>query len=486
MNYLPMARNAGAQIFTQTKVEWIEKLANGCWRIHGIGAYGEEKSGRFTLEARNVILGAGSINSTELLLRSGMHGLSLPATVGTRFSCNGDFFGLAYNGDYRTQVTGFGSGPDEAAAQHPPGPAIVSAIHYDGSLPVAERFQIEDLSIPAAYIAAARRTFPLLQGELSDVRDGAEKRRRIQRDQDLGVASSWHEPDGALRVVWDDAGRQRLYTRLNEELRRHARALGASFIANPLWSFLDLRHLITAHPIGGCPMGQDAGQGAIDESGRVFQADGSVHDGLFVADGAVIPSSIGVNPFLTISALAEHIAGRKIREMGGESYPQPAHMIAMPKLDPLEVVGMQEAEIDRLFRIRPTAGIDKILNSGKRDIDLTRGFIQNDVCWRGFFPKDHVLNPMSAMLFTGFTKQFRKEGSQYLGLTSDTDGGVRARNTLEEVTVTADDGGPEPGRYLLLRYVDPPWQGFYDLLKIVDDDLVIGRVYLGQYPYRGR
>jgi hypothetical protein len=123
------------------------------------------------------------------------------------------------------------------------------------------------------------------------------------------------------------------------------------------------------------------------------------------------------------------------------------------------------------------------LNSGKRDIDLTSGLIQNDICWRGFFPKDHVLNPMSAMLFTGFTKQFRKEGSQYLGLTSDTDGGIRARNTLEEVTVTGDDGGPEPGRYLLLRYVDPPWQGFYDLLKVVDDDLVIGRVYLGQYPH---
>ena len=35
MNYLPMARNAGATILTQTKVEWLEKLAGGGWRIHG-------------------------------------------------------------------------------------------------------------------------------------------------------------------------------------------------------------------------------------------------------------------------------------------------------------------------------------------------------------------------------------------------------------------------------------------------------------------
>ena len=35
MNYLPMARNAGATILTQTKVEWLEKLSGGGWRIHG-------------------------------------------------------------------------------------------------------------------------------------------------------------------------------------------------------------------------------------------------------------------------------------------------------------------------------------------------------------------------------------------------------------------------------------------------------------------
>src|SRR5262249_6366078 len=33
-----------------------------------------------------------------------------------------------------------------------------------------------------------------------------------------------------------------------------------------------------------------------------------------------------------------------------------------------------------------------------------------------------------------------------------------------------------------LRYLDPPWQGFYDVFKIINDDLLIGRVYLGEYP----
>ena len=108
---------------------------------------------------------------------------------------------------------------------------------------------------------------------------------------------------------------------MNEEMRRHARALRGNFISNPTWSIFNLRHLITAHPLGGCPMGDDYLQGAVDAFGRVFAGDGSVHKGLFVTDGSVIPSALGVNPFLTISALTERFAERKIRAFSGEAYP---------------------------------------------------------------------------------------------------------------------------------------------------------------------
>src|SRR4029434_6409100 len=109
MNYLPMAANAGAQIFTQTKIEWIEKLSGGGWRIHGRRYKDDGDRGSLTMDATTLVLGAGSITSTEILLRSEMHGLSVSPALGTGFSGNGDFFGLAYNGDYETDVLGYGT-----------------------------------------------------------------------------------------------------------------------------------------------------------------------------------------------------------------------------------------------------------------------------------------------------------------------------------------------------------------------------------------
>jgi cholesterol oxidase len=99
MNYLPMARNAGAEIYTQINVEWVEKLASGGWRIHGRAREGRREK-KFSLDARNVVLAAGSLNSTEILLRSEMHGLKVSHRLGSGFSGNGDFFAFAYNFDH--------------------------------------------------------------------------------------------------------------------------------------------------------------------------------------------------------------------------------------------------------------------------------------------------------------------------------------------------------------------------------------------------
>jgi hypothetical protein len=98
-----------------------------------------------------------------------------------------------------------------------------------------------------------------------------------------------------------------------------------------------------------------------------------------------------------------------------------------------------------------------------------------------------VLNAMSSAIFTGFKKEFHQEKGNFTGITSDTDGRIRARNSLEIVEIKHGDKGTlEAGKYILLRYLDPPWQGFYDIFKLVNHDLMIGRVYLGEFPHGSR
>lgn len=511
MNYLPLARQGGADIFVQTEVLRVEKLSGGGWRVHGRRLNPGAAPENFAIEAGNVILAAGAINTTEILLRSQAAGLELSPAVGTTFGGNGDFFGLAYNGDFRTNVLGFGNRPSSPRAANAPGPTIVAALRYHGAGAVDERFTIEDLSFPSAYVSAAKLAFGALRGADSDTGDEWEEQRRVLRDFNpftpdhpdgalnhtmvylcmgfddargrIELETPWWDPDGRAVVVWENAGRQPVFHRINEELKRHTRALGASFIANPLWIVFNLRHLITAHPLGGCPMGEDPDQGAADEFGRVFAADGSVHEGLFVADGALIPTSLGVNPFLTIAALAERIAERKIRQMQGQAYPTRAPRVSLAVVDAKTVLGWNEAELDRMFRRTATKPLDWMLNSGQRTVDPAAGRIRNDVFWKGFFPKGHVLNAMSAAIFTGFKKRFFRKDGRYAGITSDADDRIQARNTLEEIELSEPTGDLEPGRYILLRYADPPWQGFYDVFKVIHENLLIGRVYLGVFPH---
>ena len=79
---------------------------------------------------------------------------------------------------------------------------------------------------------------------------------------------------------------------------------------NPLAGTVMGQQPATAHPLGGCGMGQARDAGVVDHKCRVFDGRAGagstdVHDGLYVIDGSVMPRSLGVNPLLTITALAE-------------------------------------------------------------------------------------------------------------------------------------------------------------------------------------
>jgi cholesterol oxidase len=507
MNYLPMAQRAGAEIYTQTKVEWVEKLANGSWRVHGRHVDGKRET-PFELDTRHVVLAAGSLNSTEILLRSEMHGLKVSPRLGSGFSGNGDFFGIAYNSDHVVQALGIGS--DRSKAQFAPGPAMVAVVKRNGTRPAMERFIIEEAVIPSAYVKAAQLAMAAFRGEDTDTGDEQAERARVLHDLGLRDAytggalrntlffmvtsmddgngsivfdAPWWEKDGRIRIQWDDAGRQSTFARINTELRRMARELGSTYIENASWSTFNLRRLVTLHPLGGCPVGEDYMHGAADEFGRLFAGDGSVHEGLFVADGALLPSSIGANPLMTISAMAERVAERKIEQLKGREYPSRPVTVSFASVRASDLVGVRDEVLERLFRRAPHVGsLEQMANSDAFELDVAQRQIRNKTVWKGYLPKGLPLNELSTALFSGYYKRVWKEGERWLAMTGYLDGRVPVPHTLEEITIDKRTNDLDPGRYILLRYTDALESVFYDVLKMVSDDVVLYRGYTGQYP----
>jgi cholesterol oxidase len=64
----------------------------------------------------------------------------------------------------------------------------------------------------------------------------------------------------------------------------------------------------TAHILGGAPIGKNAEEGVVNEHFEVHN-----YPGLYIVDGSIMPANPGVNPSLTITALAEY-AMSKVRK----------------------------------------------------------------------------------------------------------------------------------------------------------------------------
>lgn len=105
----------------------------------------------FTVTADFVVLGAGSLGSTEILLRSKANGLSCSDKVGSNYGEDGDFFGFSYNGPDRVNVCGFGNRDWKQMQQQygPTGPCICAVWDLrDPNSPLKKNVIIEDMSFP--------------------------------------------------------------------------------------------------------------------------------------------------------------------------------------------------------------------------------------------------------------------------------------------------------------------------------------------------
>ena len=307
LNYLAVAEDRGADIRPLCLVSHVIPEANG-YRV----IFHQLQNGRKTehsLSARQVVLAAGSLGSTEILFRSRDQFATLPdisQALGRYWSSNGDFVTPAFYSDRTLSPT--------------LGPTISSAIDYlDGSAHQS-RFFIEDGGFPnvlgnflrartrrSGRFSASRKLLRLIATALDDGDPLENMMPWFGQAMDAGdgrlyLGRDWLRPwKRRLKLNWDVGRSERALDGLIKAQLQLSAATGGRAWVPPSWTVL--RNLVTPHPLGGCSMAASRGRGVVDDQGRVYG-----YPGLYVSDGSVFPAPIGLNPSKTIAALAERSA----------------------------------------------------------------------------------------------------------------------------------------------------------------------------------
>lgn len=307
LNYLADAERLGVEIRALHQVRWIKPVNGGYEvQISRLDAGGRTE----VLSATRVVVSAGSVGSTELLLRCRDQYKTLPnlsRALGSGWTSNGDFLTPAVYANREVS-------PSQ-------GPTISSAIDFlDGSEGGA-RFFVEDGGYPDVIGNAmdkAGRHPHLLNNRLgqalvryasaTDPTKGLMPWFGQAKDEAGGQFSlgrRWLMPwrKDQLRLKWDYRKAEKAVQGLADMHQRLTQATGGKAMTPQTWSWF--RNLVTPHPLGGCNMADSAEHGVVDARGEVYG-----YPNLFVVDGAMVPTALGLNPSRTIAALAEHAASQ--------------------------------------------------------------------------------------------------------------------------------------------------------------------------------
>jgi cholesterol oxidase len=336
-NYLYLAQKAGAVVHPMTTVVSVTDDSRGGYAVATLPTDNKKKGRGRIFTARRVVLAAGTYGTQTLLhrMKAGGQLPYLSARLGELTRTNSE----AIIGAARTEVDetrNFSRGVAITSSIHPDENTHIEPVRYgkgsnamsllqtiatDGASPVPRWRQAVTFMLKHPVQAAkllngyrwSERTVILLVMQSLDnsittyTRPGLFGRRKYTSKQGHG------EPNPSFIPAGHEA---------NERTAEH---IGG--IAGGTWGeIFDIP--LTAHFIGGVPIGASAEEGVIDPYHRVFG-----YPGLSVVDGAAITANLGVNPSLTITAQAERAFSFWPNK--GEEDPRPAQDVPYVRLEPV-------------------------------------------------------------------------------------------------------------------------------------------------------
>jgi cholesterol oxidase len=338
LNYLFVAEHKyKTRIETEVLAEKIIPLnADGDEDVGADGKHGykvcyldlKDNKKQCSIITRRVIVSAGTLGSNELLLRCRDSHKTLPninQNLGKFFSGNGDFLSFVVDGN--------------KPANPNYGPVITQGVdHYlfknfnkqhafimeDAGYPNFVAWYTEILKPGISGFSAFFRTVKIVlyrivhrltTGRISyllselmqgDVSFGTSVLLCMGIDRSDGVMQL--DNKGYLRIHWPYRNSLPLYNAILALGERFKEFVDAkAFVPLPTWLLWPKKRNVTVHALGGCRLADDPEKGVVsatpESMGQVFG-----YKGLYVADGAILPTAVGANPVATICALSERVA----------------------------------------------------------------------------------------------------------------------------------------------------------------------------------
>lgn len=318
LNYLPKAKEAGLEILTDTEavsVSLHEKMSEEPEINKGISinkipfrfrvrCVDHNSKEEFEVHAKILILGGGTIGTAKLLMKSHADLPLLSEHVGKNIALNGSVKSAGLLPD------GFVEGDMLTGRSHP---GMISYHFFEsrGITIAAAKLLPLQLTTGARFYTEGESGKPTYWGE-SNVSLMKQYKRKMIILYALGLSP----PDTELVQTGSDSFEINLTPDqdLKDYMTSTRELLDSIFIRNGC-KVLDVHlinlegkelnkvHFDTSHMVGSCRMSADKNTGVINSSGEVFE-----YPGIYITDGAAIPSSLAVNSSLTILANAERVA----------------------------------------------------------------------------------------------------------------------------------------------------------------------------------
>ncbi|MCU1717483.1 FAD-dependent oxidoreductase [Pseudomonas sp. 5P_3.1_Bac2] len=320
-NYLYLAQQLGAQVIAESKVSHIQPLAQG-YQVHRHHPW--RRDAQAPLRARQVILAAGVTGTLEILFASRDHYRSLPqvsSALGEHVRTNSEAVVSILADDPALDVT------------H--GTTISSHFHADQQTHITQNRFPQSYGFMRWYMGPLvdgaqpwRRAWQVLKTFVCQPLQATRSWRAKNWHKRVTVLTVMQQADNQLRFRYGRSllrgGRRGLKSQVaagqrapsyipqaNQAARLFAEVSGGQAQNVLLESVANLS--VTAHLLGGAVMAQSPADGVIDGQHQVFG-----YPGLYVVDGSAIPANVGVNPSLTITALAERFAAQFVTRWGAQ------------------------------------------------------------------------------------------------------------------------------------------------------------------------